>query len=308
MPEPWWRLRSFAEAWYPSAEAAWLLEAEAAGLWEPSQRSSATSNQECEKVPGYLGHLGDGRGYVVHLCVESRQRSATLRAHYHGSTVPDSALEHTWTDGDRLTAEQIRAGIACRGCGALIIDPAGPVDLNAGRHLTAAVAAGGTFAVDQMISDEQGRTRPVMYPIPMREAVEADYLLELPDGRLQVTDEGRQAARLHGEDEARYVERHADCHASSWSVSGGASTHCMRCCAPPPAPESAMKLVAKVLLRSFEEDAERARRWAGTRGAPPDQARLDYGRQTADQRRVARLRKEAEALGYRLERDDPASP
>src|SRR5205823_3190694 len=106
MPEPWWRLRSFAEAWYPSAEAAWLLAAEGAGLWEPSQRASATSNQECEKVPGYLGHLGDGRGYVVHLCVESRQRSATLRAHYHGSTVPDSALEHTWTDDGRLTADQ----------------------------------------------------------------------------------------------------------------------------------------------------------------------------------------------------------
>jgi hypothetical protein len=59
---------------------------------------------------------------------------------------------------------------------------------------------------------------------------------------------------LSPEDKAEYDaaddawrERHGDCHAGRWSLSGSRSTHCMHCCPPPPIPDGAAENLARIL-------------------------------------------------------------
>jgi hypothetical protein len=63
-------------------------------------------------------------------------------------------------------------------------------------------------------------------------------------GTMYFTDEERE---LYDTEEARYRERHGDCHASRHSVSGSLTTHCMRCCPMPPLSLSQRREIARLL-------------------------------------------------------------
>jgi hypothetical protein len=111
-------LAGFGE-WFPRARDAWISEAVEAGLWTPSNHGSHDAKTYCRAAEPdrVLGHVADADGTVFHLVVDDAPRSVSLRAAYCRTTVADEVLDHTWTDDQRLTYEDVVAGEPCRGCG-----------------------------------------------------------------------------------------------------------------------------------------------------------------------------------------------
>jgi hypothetical protein len=52
----------------------------------------------------------------------------------------------------------------------------------------------------------------------------------------------------HDAEEARYKERHGECRAIRWTVSGSRTQHCGHCCPSPPMGEEEAKAIAKILF------------------------------------------------------------
>lgn len=100
-----------------------------------------------------------------------------------------------WTDDQRLTWEEFRAGEACRGCGEPFID---------------AVPWSGS-----------GK------------------------GTMPYTD--TESAKAEAEEE-RYRAKHPDCHSMRHRVSGSLTTHCARCCPPPPLSPEQIERLSAILL------------------------------------------------------------
>jgi hypothetical protein len=71
----------------------------------------------CDKESEAITHLQDARGWVVHLVVEKNGRQLQVRAARCRRGLVDAQLEHVWTDEVRLTYEELRDGLPCRGCG-----------------------------------------------------------------------------------------------------------------------------------------------------------------------------------------------
>ncbi|QNA72010.1 hypothetical protein C8250_008940 [Streptomyces sp. So13.3] len=62
---------------------------------------------------------------------------------------------------------------------------------------------------------------------------------------LRLTPEERAE---HDAAEARYKERHGDCRAMRWTMSGSRTQHCGYCCPPPPLGEEQAKAIAEILF------------------------------------------------------------
>ncbi|QJS10799.1 hypothetical protein HKX69_15900 [Streptomyces argyrophyllae] len=62
---------------------------------------------------------------------------------------------------------------------------------------------------------------------------------------LRMTSEERAE---YDAEEARYKERHGECRAHRWTVSGSRTQHCGHCCPPPPMGEEQARAIAKILF------------------------------------------------------------
>lgn len=105
--------------WFGRARDAWVAVATEKGMWTPSTHSSHDARTYCHsKEPDrLLGHVADADGTVFHLMVDESPGGVALRAAYCRTTVADEVLDHTWTNDQRLTYEEVLAGEPCRGCG-----------------------------------------------------------------------------------------------------------------------------------------------------------------------------------------------
>lgn len=104
----------FADGWLPGVIEEWTREAGALG-WVASD--GRTLNVTCDKELAALAHLQEADGWVVHLVVENAGRTARVRAGRCHRSTPTPRVEQLWTDDDRLTYEEFKAGALCRGCG-----------------------------------------------------------------------------------------------------------------------------------------------------------------------------------------------
>lgn len=52
----------------------------------------------------------------------------------------------------------------------------------------------------------------------------------------------------HDAEEARYKERHGECRAGGWTVSGSRTKHCNHCCPSPPMSEKQVKAISEILF------------------------------------------------------------
>jgi hypothetical protein len=62
----------------------------------------------------------------------------------------------------------------------------------------------------------------------------------------------RQRTAREAED-ATYRSSHGDCHAGTWTVTGGGIHHCNRYCAPPPIAEETLTRIAQILVRAAQD-------------------------------------------------------
>jgi hypothetical protein len=110
-----WEAIRFADEWLAPLSEGWLAAA-ATHRWEPSSRHAHVP-EECKTRDEIVDHVADSDGQVMHLLVDGGNPRVALRAErcFRGS--PDRVFDHTWTDADRLTREEISAETACRGCG-----------------------------------------------------------------------------------------------------------------------------------------------------------------------------------------------
>jgi hypothetical protein len=60
--------------------------------------------------------------------------------------------------------------------------------------------------------------------------------------------------------EADFRTRHSDCHSHRWSMSGSRSTHCGRCCPPPPLHQSQIDAISAI-LRGHKPKFDELDRW-----------------------------------------------
>ena len=122
--ERWIVLTPFG-TWYPPAREAWVEAAVDAGLWEPSDGHGYCSHTG---VAGsqVLGQLRDVHGRCFDFTVEETARTATLVVRFCGKGESDAEKERSkpiYTNEMRLTAEEIRRGDPCKGCGRPIFKP-----------------------------------------------------------------------------------------------------------------------------------------------------------------------------------------
>jgi hypothetical protein len=110
-----WEATRFADSWLPSVVQEWVEQACPLG-WEPSSRS-AWGSDRCRNDPRIVAHVAASDGWQVHLCIKRAGRSLIVHGERCWKSAPDSSWQVTWTDDDRLSVEELRAGVACRGCG-----------------------------------------------------------------------------------------------------------------------------------------------------------------------------------------------
>jgi hypothetical protein len=84
-----------------------------------------------------------------------------------------------------------------------------------------------------------------------------DSLGQLPP-LLKMTAEERDA---YAAAEVDFKRRHAECHASRWSVSGSRTTHCGFCCPPPPLSERQLEALASILASARRPDPAELESW-----------------------------------------------
>ncbi|MCP9207183.1 hypothetical protein [Streptomyces cucumeris] len=57
----------------------------------------------------------------------------------------------------------------------------------------------------------------------------------------------------HDAEEARYKERHGECRAVRWTMSGSRTQHCGHCCPPPPISEKQREVIAELLSHKTDK-------------------------------------------------------
>jgi hypothetical protein len=72
-------------------------------------------------------------------------------------------------------------------------------------------------------------------------------------GLIHLTEEERAQ---YDSEEQHFEGRHADCHAHRWTVEGSLTTHCGKCCPPPPISLEQTARIATLLHHALRDQQE----------------------------------------------------
>ena len=150
--------------------------------------------------------------------------------------------------GERLTYEEAQAGAPCRGCGAAMDGRNVPTGGDIALRVGVLVERGAIDPAETELQGQSKKPHPLIYPRIVEELVAHGLARFRADGKLEVTDAGRAAYDWAVQDERRFLEQHANCHAGRWHWGAGPA-HCNACCAPPPLSPSQIANIAGILHR-----------------------------------------------------------